>query len=220
MGVLADLTDYRFGLWTVIGPDQRKRLRTIWFCRCQCGTERWVGAGDLTSGQSTNCGCVRRKKVAARNYKHGQGHTRLHARWMGMIARCESPKHKAYPRYGGRGIRVCQRWRDSFAAFLADMGPPPGPNYQLDRIDNDGDYKPGNVRWALNKPNSRNRPSAIFITFQGVTLPLNEWAERMGLPPKTVYSRIKNLGWTVEKALTTPVTVNWAASRSKPQHSS
>lgn len=200
-----NMTGKRYGKWRVIGDaDCRPKGIIYWPCRCACGTEREVWGPDLRSGRSQNCGCVRRKVLTKRQHTHGRSETRLYARWLGMIARCENPKHRGYANYGGRGIKVCCRWRESFAAFLADMGEPPTPRHQLDRIDNDGHYELGNVRWAMNKENSRNRPSARKLTYQGVTRPLNEWAELVGLNPKTLYKRIVGYGWSVEKAITTP----------------
>ena len=198
-------------LWSVVGPHRRQkigngRIRTEWWCRCECGTERWVPAGDLRNGKSSNCGCVRRAAVGARNRTHGLTQTREYQVWSGMIARCENPKHKGFPRYGGRGIKVCRRWRRSFVAFMADMGKPPTDKHQVDRRNNDKGYCPSNCRWVLNVENSRNRPSAHKITFQGRERPLNEWAEILGYQPKTIYNRIFKLGWSIEKALTTPLT--------------
>lgn len=139
-----------------------------------------------------------------RNRVHGMGETKLHARWMAMIARCENPKHRGYHNYGGRGIKVCKRWRESFTAFFADMGHPPFTDYQIDRIDNDKDYEPGNCRWVSNKTNSRNRKNVRMLTYLGETKPLNEWAEQVGLEPKTLYQRLYKLKWALDDAMTIP----------------
>lgn len=201
-----NLARQRFGRWYVAGPCEKRGNKIYWRCICRCParTERWVNGESLRSDKSTNCGCIRREKVAARNTRHGKTYTREYVNWCGMIARCENPNHKAYQRYGGRGIKVCPRWRESFREFFRDMGVPPSPRHTLDRIDNDGDYEPRNCRWVLNKKNCRNRPGVIMLTYRGVSLPLNEWAERKGLPPKTVYARIRR-GWSVHQSLTTPV---------------
>jgi hypothetical protein len=200
-----DLSGQRFGNWQVVGPHIREPHKTMWACRCDCGTERRVNAADLRNGKSTNCGCIRRQKVGASNYKHGMGRTRLHARWLGMIARCEDPKHKGWKNYGGRGIRVCQRWRESFVAFLEDMGQPPTQGHKIDRIDNDADYEPANCRWTTNRENCRNGRHNRFLEHNGLRLTLKEWEERTGIGYYTIAMRIDHYGWTVAKALTTPV---------------
>lgn len=124
--------------------------------------------------------------------------------WKNMINRCTSKLCKAYPRYGGRGISVCAAWRESFPSFLADMGECPTGS-QLDRTDNDGNYEPGNCRWVSHKENSRNRRSAHLVTFRGVEMCLSAACEIAGLPLDTVGYRIRNFGWSVERALSTPV---------------
>ena len=208
---LIDIRGQRFGLWLVVGTYTRVGNKTLWLCRCDCGTERRVNAAELRNGKSTNCGCVRKAKGGARNATHGLSHTRMHARWMGMIARCENPNHSAYARYGGRGVRVCRRWRKSFTAWLADMGPPPTPRHTIDRIDNDDDYKPSNCRWATNKANCRNKKTSQFIEWGGERLHIAEWAERLGMSQQTLVYRITF--WSLEKAFTTPVRLD---SRNRP----
>lgn len=120
-----------------------------------------------------------------------------------MIQRCEYPKARDYARYGGRGIRVCARWRGSFAAFTEDMGERP-PGMQLDRIDNDGNYEPGNVRWATVAEQSANKSTNRKLTIGGVTLTVTEWARSRGLDPFTVFRRVYR-GWSAERAVMTPV---------------
>lgn len=124
--------------------------------------------------------------------------------WAGMLQRCGNPSAENYSLYGGRGIRVCKRWCESFDAFYEDMGPRPGAGYQIDRIDNDGNYEPGNCRWATAKENSRNRRNNRRLTFRGETLTVAEWAERLKLTATVIYSRL-SLGWSARRALTAPV---------------
>lgn len=120
--------------------------------------------------------------------------------WRLMIRRCESPKDKGFKYYGGRGIKVCDRWHD-FDNFYTDMGVRP-PNMQIDRIDNNGNYEPGNVRWATLPEQTRNRRSNTNLTFAGRTMCLQDWATQVGIGPPTILRRLQR-GWSIEKALTT-----------------
>ena len=122
--------------------------------------------------------------------------------WRGMINRCESPKNKQYKDWGGRGIKVCDRWKD-FDLFVEDVGPRPSPEYQLDRIDNDGDYEPGNVRWATRAEQSRNRRSTRLITINGRTMCQKDWAIENGISEEAVRQRVVR-GWDPVRAVTQP----------------
>jgi hypothetical protein len=123
--------------------------------------------------------------------------------WESMFWRCDNPEHEAYGRYGGRGITICQQWRDSFLSFLEDMGDPP-KGLTLDRIDNDGNYEPGNCRWATRTQQQRNRTKNRRLTLHGVTLCVAEWAEKLGVKRDVLYDRLRR-DWTDEATLTTPV---------------
>lgn len=121
-----------------------------------------------------------------------------------MVARCTNNRRKEWPRYGGRGVRVCERWLESFGAFLADVGLRPSTKHSLDRIDNDGNYEPGNCRWATATAQHRNRRDNYRITYRGQTYTRDEWSERTGIHRDTLRGRLRR-GWTVEAALTRPV---------------
>jgi hypothetical protein len=128
----------------------------------------------------------------------------LYATWCGMIQRCEYAKAAGYARYGGRGIRVCDRWRHDFAAFLADMGPRPTPRHTVDRVDNDGNYEPGNCRWATRTEQRNNIPGRlVWLTLNGETHTVTEWARLRGIDSFTLFRRVYR-GWTPERALVTP----------------
>ncbi len=146
--------------------------------------------------------------------KHGHafrgGLTPEYRSWKRIIVRCENKNTKDFPDYGGRGIKVCDRWRHSFENFLADMGLKPSPRHSIDRIDNNGHYQPDNCRWATPKEQSRNARRNHLVTFQGQTLCVSELAEKTGIRYHTLRSRIR-LGWTVERAISEPV---------HPRHSS
>lgn len=119
-----------------------------------------------------------------------------------MIARCHNPNDWSYDRYGARGITVCERWRESFEAYLEDVGHSPGPEYSLDRKDNNEGYHPGNVRWATSEEQSRNRRTNRTITLDGESKLITEWAEEYGIKPATLWARLKVHGWSLEEALT------------------
>lgn len=124
--------------------------------------------------------------------------------WELMRARCYRPTNRAYPRYGGRGITICDRWRHDFAAFFADMGPRPSASHEIDRIDNDGPYAPGNCRWATCTTQSNNRRSNVRYEFNGRSLTIAEWSRETGLSVMTLHLRIRRRKWPVELALTLP----------------
>ncbi len=124
--------------------------------------------------------------------------------WSHMIERCYNPKAAGYKNYGGRGITVCQRWRESSAAFLADMGSRPSPKHQIDRIDNDRGYSPDNCRWATRIEQCRTRRRTTLLTHDGRTMPFADWVRETGIAYQTIRSRLR-IGWTVSEALTRPV---------------
>lgn len=124
--------------------------------------------------------------------------------WRAIVQRCTNPAHRSFARYGGRGVSMSPKWRASFEAFLADVGPRPARGDTLDRIDNARGYEPGNVRWASQTEQQRNRTNNRLMTLHGETMPLAAWAERIGLKKCTLLTRL-HLGWTDERALTAPL---------------
>lgn len=198
-----DLTGRVFGRLTILGQEViRGTSQHRWRARCTCGNEGVYKASDLLKGNTRSCGCLKRDLVVARNTTHGLSRRAEYCAWNHMKARCSAPEgHKDYEAYAGRGITVCERWKDDFTAFFEDMGPRPGKGYSIDRIDVNGNYEPGNCRWATATTQARNKRDSVWIEFQGEHVSLQEWAERTGLDRKTIQWRL-NQGWTVEKTLT------------------
>lgn len=170
-----------FGDWTVIGDQYRSNKMTFVPCRCVCGAERDLHAGNLRSGKSTGCGCRAGGKITARKTRHGLSDGPEHQTWQAIRKRCENPHNPSFKDYGARGIFVCDRWRESFENFLADMGPRPGPGYSIDRINNDGPYSPENCRWATKVEQNRNRRNTVRVMFNGRERTLGEVAEETGI---------------------------------------
>jgi hypothetical protein len=213
MGKRADMTGARFGRLVVREFDKspRKHSAAKWICVCDCGARISARADLLKSGVVSSCGCLSKeihgdiaRKIGADNRTHG--HTTGYAgsgtynSWMAMRARCNNPKALNYVNYGGRGIKVCERWA-TFENFLADMGERPS-GMTLDRYpDKNGNYEPGNCRWATQEQQQRNRRDNMNIEIDGVTKTLTEWSEHCGVESRLVSVRIRKLGWSPKRAL-------------------
>ena len=193
-----DLSGKTFSGWTVIRRTENRGRRTMWECVCVCGAKRDVQAESLTSGKSASCGCISREATSQRSKTHGMRHTREWNTWNRMIQRCTNKKNPAFKDYGGRGIFVCERWLNSFENFYADMGDSNG--LQIDRINNNGNYEPGNCRWTTCKQNCRNRRNSRLIEFGGETKCVTEWAEHFSVCSKSLSYRIRS-GMSFEEAI-------------------
>lgn len=199
---MRDLAGKRFGRLAAIEAAGKNRQKNyVWRCLCDCGHEVVVSSSNLIRGNTQSCGCLANELTRAAMTTHGLNGTGAHKSWMSMRQRCLNPKNRAFPSYGGRGIKICPQW-DSFATFFADMGDRP-PGLELDRIDVNGHYEPGNCRWATPLQQGRNQRKTRMVTMNGVTKALTEWAEELGVNPRTVNSRL-HYGWSVERALTEP----------------
>lgn len=201
MTAFEDLTGMKFGRLTTRRRADRKG-RVHWDCDCDCGGTSNVGAGMLKSGNTRSCGCLQKEIIAriARNQTngrltHGEGsygrRTPEYGAWIGMLQRCYNPRTARYNRYGGRGIVVCEHWREAYENFLADMGRRPAAGYSIDRIDNDGNYEPGNCRWASRVVQVRNSTRCKLVTVNGVSMTPSEWAEHLGCSLPSLWSRAK-----------------------------
>jgi hypothetical protein len=207
---MIDRTGERFGRLVItrfIRVD--KNWNYIWECKCDCGNIINVRYNNLLNGSTKSCGCLKREKTIERSTKHGlsggQGnYTRLYRIWLNMRRRCNNRRDQDYPYYGGRGIKVCKEW-DNYAAFH-DWAMKNGyaDHLTLDRINNNGDYCPENCRWATRKEQARNTRQNHFITFNGKTMTIAEWAEYLGVSSTVLRTRLYR-GWPIERALTRPV---------------
>jgi hypothetical protein len=201
---LKDLTGRRFGRLIVIGLGPARSGSRTWLCRCECGNTKAALSGNLRSGKTKSCGCIRVQANQERNTTHGLALTPEYRVWLHIKGRCHTPTDANYQNYGGRGISVCQRWRDSFESFYSDMGPRPSARHSIDRVDNNGNYEPGNCRWATKKVQCRNQRTSRLLTFGGKTMTAAEWGESGPIPTGTILMRIYR-GWSVEAAIVTPL---------------
>lgn len=201
-----DLTGKKFGRLTVIRQDGRDDYGRIkWLCECECGRISTVIGNLLKNGTTKSCGCLRSEEVKSHGIRHGMSRSNVYHDWCNMKARCSNPNLANYKNYGGRGISVCERWVDDFQTFYDDVSELPyfgEDGYSLDRINNDGDYEPGNVRWADDVTQCNNTRRTILIEYDGRVLSLMEWARELGINHSTLYYRIKR-GWDIERAFTT-----------------
>lgn len=193
-----DLEGKRFGRLVVLGYGGRRKRSTRWICKCDCGVIKDIDGGALKKAHS--CGCYAREQSSIRNRKHGMDGKPEYKAWEAMRARCYRKTDKNYADYGGRGITVCQEWRDSFEAFLAHVGMRPGKGFSIGRIDNDGNYEKGNVRWETQIQQQRNKRTTRFLTINGETKPVSEWAAIVGINKQTITERLKR-GWDPGRAV-------------------
>lgn len=179
-----DRTGQRYGrLLAVKRVENDKHGKARWECLCDCGNTTVVAGGDFKKTQS--CGCRGLEILAQRNLTHGMSEDTMYGRWCNMNTRCYNPNSPSYPRYGGRGITICDRWTH-FENFYADMGEPPFEGAQIDRIDNDKGYSKDNCRWVTIKENNRNRGNRYRIPHLGAEITLTEASEILGISRDTL----------------------------------
>lgn len=208
MQKVKDLTGQRFGRWRVLELAERRvsgnRIAVYWKCQCDCGTVKIIRGGNLKTGNSKSCGCINAERNYTNNISHGKRNTRLYRIWIGIKNRCTNTNDRAYPDYGGRGIKVCDEWLNDFMAFYNwSMDNGYGDNLTIDRIDNNGNYEPSNCRWTDVKTQCNNRRSNHLVTYKGRTQTVAEWEHELGFKKDILLCRF-SLGWSVEKAIETP----------------
>lgn len=171
----------------------------VWRYMCECGNAGVVLGGNFRKIQS--CGCLARENQIRSATSHGMTKTSEWNIWKGAKKRCRLKTDPAYHNYGARGIDMCDEWYNSFEAFYRDMGPRP-PKLQLERIDNNGNYEPGNCKWATSKEENRNKRSNHIWEHGGRKMCISEWSEFTGIRKDTLRRRVVVYGWSIEKALT------------------
>lgn len=171
---------------------------------CRCGNVLVILVASVKSGRTRSCGCRGLEKTVLRSTKHGMRRSPEYGIWQNIISRCENDNVDSYKNYGGRGIAICWRWRNSFATFYEDVGPRPSPVHTLERKDNDGNYEPGNVVWAERSVQANNRRDNHFLVFRGKRQTIAQWSRELLIDASLLQARISRLGWSPERALTTP----------------
>ena len=205
-GRQSNLTGQTFGRLTAVEDLGVIEGYRAYRCSCSCGEETVVAAYRLLHEKGPrSCGCLQREAVT----KHGMEGTRVYNIWRSLKSRCYDKTDVSYASHGGRGITVCDSWKNDFAAFYADMGDPPSDQHSIDRRDNDGNYEPGNCRWATSKEQANNRRSNIMLTLDGTTRTAEEWSAIVGINAATIRQR-KKRGWSDKDVLTIAADMRFA----------
>lgn len=212
MALVAEMIGRKFGRWSVISrSDVRTPEDTKWNCLCECGQLGAVAGKSLRVGNSQSCGCLALERRSANATTHGKSKTSEYKSWLKMRERCLDPECPAYPDYGARGIRICDRWLDP-TNFLDDMGPKPTRGHTLERKDNSKGYQPDNCKWADRFEQANNKRNNRLITVNGASKTAPQWARLSGLSAKTIEARLK-YGWTEEDAVLMPNSARSGALR-------
>lgn len=199
-----DLTGKRFNRLKVIEraanfPGGNRTAR--WHCICDCGNSTISSATELRNGRAKSCGCYSMDVWDKSRYKHGAHRDKVYKIWTQIKQRCLNPADATYHNYGARGITIAEEWQSDYAAFAEYMGERPSDKHTVERIDNDGNYEPGNVRWATRSEQGRNKRTNRMVTHDGRTMCLKDWAAHSGIPYYTLRYRILVAKWSIERAL-------------------
>lgn len=209
---MKDITNQRFGKLVAIEPHHQDINNTwFWSCKCDCGNEKIVNGITLRKGECKSCGCLRFSILSILQLQgtstidfSEEDSLTLYKIFQGMKYRCYSPGDGSYKDYGKRGITICKEWLEDPNNFIKwSLNNNYKKGLQIDRIDNDGPYSPENCRWVTHKENCNNTRRNKYITFEGETITLSQWADKVNISRKVILWRL-NHGWTIEKALTTP----------------
>lgn len=222
MGTKLNISGERYGRLVVIAyHDMSTSRKSRWVCRCDCGNETVAIGNDLRSGAQISCGCARveaaSENMRAAATKHGLAYSPVYKAWKGLIQRCYNPNNKDYPRYKNR--KPCEAIRNSVVNLIAVIGEKPSADLTVHRINNDGGYwcgacaecvsldRPMNIKWADDFEQCRHQKTNRLITYNGETHCMSEWAEKVGITSNALALRLNRLGWSIDRALTTPMKV-------------
>ncbi len=197
-GVFHDKTGLVYGRLTVTGRDLSYKSSVKWNCLCACGNLVSVHSGSLQKGLTKSCGCLRHEIIKEKITTHGMTNSPEYRIWRAMLNRCYNSNYDHFADYGGRGIKVCDRWLNSFENFYADMGPSNG--LTIERINGNEDYHPSNCKWATWVEQANNRRTTKMITYKGETMPLKTFVSMFDIPYQTILNRI-NSGMSAEEAV-------------------
>lgn len=205
------LEGHVFGLLTAVSREVGTSKKTArWLCRCSCGATSHVRTAALLNGNTKSCGCRQGSPTHGQTRGHKGAMTPTYSSWRSMISRCFIKSNSAYAHYQKHGITVCDRWRfgeagkNAFECFLEDAGERPGREFSIDRINNNGNYEPGNVRWATRRQQANNRRTNEFFEYLGETMTFAEVVRRTGLEKEFLRHRLLRAGWSVEQAVNCP----------------
>lgn len=202
-----DLVGEKVGFLEVISQQPSrasgKQKRPMWLCRCECGryVEKFGEVLRRNKNNDFSCGCKWGENISKSKNRHGLSHSSEHNVWMLIKGRCNNINNKAYKNYGGRGIKICDRWLYSFEAFIEDMGMRPSNKHSIDRINNNGHYEPSNCRWTTKKEQNNNRRDNLIIEYNGNCLTLSECCDMYNLKYKTVYSNLRSKRKTINEII-------------------
>lgn len=193
-----------YGRWTWHGepPERRPGGHYYYPLTCECGIKKLVAVVNVAKGKSTSCGCFNVEALHTRS-THGKRGDPIYPVWNMMVQRCHNPAYKRYADYGGRGIRVCARWR-KFEGFYEDMGDPPFKGALLERKNNDKNYTKSNCVWATREAQNRNKRNTVMVEYRGKIYKLCDLTDSLGLNYFKVYQRMHTYKWSVERAIETP----------------
>ncbi len=208
MSVAVQMSGRRFSRLLVLGASsKRTKSKNIhWKCACDCGNKTIVDGHNLRIGHTRSCGCLIPESIVTACKTHGLINEPEYGIWSGMIQRCTNPNVNSFKYYGGRGIKVCDRWLNSFENFYLDMGKRPSLKHTIDRKENAGDYEPSNCCWSTSIEQANNKRNNIHFDILGVSKSLSQWTREYGINYGTAWSRIKDLGWSPIDAVTRPST--------------
>jgi hypothetical protein len=204
MPPLKSIDGVRFGRLVANKISGKKGVQYYYECTCDCGSVINAQRGNLLSGHIRSCGCLQRDMISKRKTTHGDSKSPEYRAWLQMKRRCLDPSLDSYPNYGGRGIKLYPEWESSFETFIKDVGRRPSPDHSLDRIDVDGDYVPSNVRWSTRREQQWNKRTSRMVEVDGLMVPAGKLAFEAGIHVNVLMRRL-SFGWTLDRALTTPV---------------